>query len=453
MQNDAGHPVRYPEGNVLLRHLARDFPVVSHGEGIYLFDTQGKRYLDGSAGALVASVGHGNREVADRIHEQLLRVSYVNGTHFTTEVTEQLASRLCALAPAGLSRAAFLGSGSEAVEAAIKFIRQLWVERGQPQRAKVITRVPSYHGNTLYALSLSGRPHYKKFFGPLLSEVVTTPAPYPYRSGLEDYARDGASYYARLLEETVQREGPETIAAFIAEPVIGSSAGASPPPPGYFARVEEICRRYGILTLADEVMCGCGRTGRFFASELYDFTPDVLVLGKGISGGYAPLSALLIRQEHLEKMRLGSGGFMHAQTYLQAPAMTAAGLAVLDYYERHGVVANAARVGEYLQRRLREVLLPLPSVGSVQGVGLMAGVELVEDKASKKPFARSRKVVEGLLSELFAQGLVLWSNTGHADGTNGDLVMIGPPLIITEAEVDELVEKLARGITSFMERL
>ncbi|NVJ16275.1 aspartate aminotransferase family protein [Myxococcus sp. AM010] len=452
MRDEGRQGVRYPQGNVLLRDLARDFPVVTHGRGVHLFDATGKRYLDASAGALVASVGHGNREVVDRIREQLLRVAYVNGTHFTTEVTEQLATRLCALAPAGLERAAFLGSGSEAVEAAVKFARQLCVARGQPQRTKVIARVPGYHGNTLYALSLSERPHYKQFFGPMLAEVVTTPAPYPYRSGLEDYERDGAAHYARLMEEALLREGPDTIAAFIAEPVIGSSAGASPPPPDYFERVSALCRQYGILTIADEVMCGCGRTGRFFASELFDFTPDLLVLGKGISGGYAPLSAVLVRQAHLEELRQGSGGFMHAQTYLQAPAMTAAGLAVLDYYERHGLVAHAARVGAHLQRRLRETLRPLPHVGSVQGVGLMAGVEFVEDLDSRRPFPRSRKVVEGLMAELFERGLVLWSNTGHADGTNGDLLMLGPPLVITEAEVDALVDTLAQGINHYFRR-
>ncbi|MCP3102494.1 aspartate aminotransferase family protein [Myxococcus sp. K15C18031901] len=451
MRDEAGQAVRYPQGHVLLRNLARDFPVVTHGQGVYLFDTTGKRYLDASAGALVASVGHGNREVVDRIAEQLGRVAYVNGTHFTTEVTELLATRLCALAPPGLERAAFLGSGSEAVEAAVKFARQLWVERGQPRRTKVIARVPGYHGNTLYALSLSGRPHYKTFFGPMLAEVVTTPAPYPYRSGLADYDRDGAEHYARQLEETLRREGPDTVAAFIAEPVVGSSAGASPPPPGYFERVNALCREYGILTIADEVMCGCGRTGTFFASDRYHFTPDLLVLGKGISGGYAPLSAVLVRQAHLEEMRAGSGGFMHAQTYLQAPAMTAAGLAVLDYFERHGVVANAARVGAYLQRRLREVLAPLPHVGCVQGVGLMAGIELVEDVATRRPFPRSRKVVERLLAALFERGLVLWSNTGHADGTNGDLLMVGPPLVITQPEVDELVDTLAAGLTRFFQ--
>ncbi|RJS22657.1 aspartate aminotransferase family protein [Corallococcus sp. H22C18031201] len=452
MRDEAGTSVRYPQGNVLLRNLTREFPVVTHGQGVHLFDARGKRYLDASAGALVASVGHGNREVVERIHEQLLRVAYVNGTHFTTDVTEQLASRVCALAPAGLSRAAFLCSGSEAVEAAVKFARQLWVERGQPQRTKVIARVPGYHGNTLYALSLSGRPHYKTFFGPMLAEVVTTPAPYPYRSGLENYARDGAAHYVKLLEETLRREGPDTIAAFIAEPVIGSSAGASPPPPGYFEQVSALCREYGILTIADEVMCGCGRTGHFFASERFQFTPDLLVLGKGLGGGYAPLSAVLTRQDHLDEMRRGSGGFMHAQTYLQAPAITAAGLAVLDYYERHDLVAHAAQVGAHFQRRLRESLLSLPHVGSVQGVGLMAGIELVEDTASRRPFPRARKVAERLLAALFEQGLVVWSNTGHADGTNGDLLMLGPPLVITEAEVDELVDTLSRGIQQFFQQ-
>src|SRR5258706_2339130 len=221
--------VAYPEGHVLLRSLSRKFPVVSHGEGVYLFDRAGKRYFDASSGALVASLGHGNGFVADRIHEQLCRVAYVNGTQFTSDATEALAERLCALAPSGLSRAAFLSSGSEVVEAAVKFARQLWVERGEPQRTKIIARVPSYHGNLLYALSLSGRPHYKKYYGPMLSEVVVTASPYEYRCGLADYARDGAAHYAHLFEETLAREDPRTIAAFIAEPVIGSSAGAALP--------------------------------------------------------------------------------------------------------------------------------------------------------------------------------------------------------------------------------
>jgi adenosylmethionine-8-amino-7-oxononanoate aminotransferase len=446
--------VRYPEGNVLLRNLAREMPVISHGDGIYIFDQGGKRYIDASSGALVVSVGHGNKHVADAMHAQLLKVGYVNGTQFTSEATETLATRLAALAAdelpaAKLSRVAFLSSGSEVVEASVKFVRQLWMERRQPQRSKIIARTPSYHGNTLYALSMSGRPHYKRLYGPMLSQVVTTASPYPYRSPVEDYQRDGAEHFAKLFEEVIAREGGETIAAFIAEPVIGSSAGAAVPPPGYFARLREICDRHGILMIADEVLCGAGRCGAFFASHAVDFTPDVLVLGKGIGGGAVPLSALLVRQDHLEEMKAGSGYFQHAQTYLQAPFMTAAGVAVLEEFDRLKLVENSATTGAYLQAQLREQLLPNKLVGSVQGLGLLAGIELVKDKATKLPFPRGQKVIEHLIAHLFERGIIVWPNMGQADGTNGDLFMIGPPLVITLQQVDELVSALAQALEEF----
>lgn len=438
--------VRYPDGHVLLRNLNRDFPVISHGEGLYLYDTAGKKYLDASGGALVMSVGHGNKEVVARIAEQLAQVGYVNGTQFTSGVAEDLALKLCTRAPKGLDRAFFLSSGSEANEAAVKFVRQLWVERGQPKRAKFIARTPGYHGNTLYALSASAREHYKKFFGPLLSDVVMIPAPYGYRSAAADYAKDGGAHYAKLLEDAILREGPETIAAFIFEPVIGSSAGASVPPPGYFQRVQEICRKHGVLMIADEVMCGAGRTGKFFACEHFGLEPDLIVMGKGLNSGYAPLSAVLVRGTHVEEMKKGSGYFMHAQTYMQAPCMTAVGCAVLEYMDRHRTVENAARVGEYFHRRLRERLLPLPKVGNVAGIGLFAGVEFVEDKATKRPFPRAQKFAERLIDKAFSLGLILWPNIGQADGTNGDLVMLGPPLTIDEKQADEIIELLARAI-------
>ncbi len=446
--------VRYPEGSVLLRSLGRELPVISHGEGIYLFDRDGKRYVDASAGALVVSVGHGNREVADAIHAQLFRVGYVNGTQFTSEPTEALAARLAArvaseLPGFGAARSAFLCSGSEAVEAAVKFTRQLWMERGEPARAKVVARVPGYHGNTLYALSASGRPHYRTLYGPLLSAVLATPAPYPYRSGLDDYAKDGAEHYAGLLETLIEKEGPGTIAAFIVEPIIGSSAGAAVPPPGYFERVRKLCDRHGILIIADEVLCGAGRCGAFFASHLASLDPDLIVLGKGLGGGYAPLSALLVKQTHLEEMRRGTGYFQHAQTYLQAPFITAAGLAVLDYFERHDLVRRSARMGARLLDRLSAQLLPLDHVGCVQGLGLLCGVEMVADKSTRAPFARERKVAERLTAHLFERGLIVWPNVGQADGTSGDLFMIGPPLVIGEEQVDDLVDALAQAIKEF----
>jgi adenosylmethionine-8-amino-7-oxononanoate aminotransferase len=441
--------VRYPDGNVLLRNLSRTFPVVTHGEGIWLFDEDGKRYLDAAGGAMVASVGHGNREVADAIHAQMLKVGYVNGTQFTTEVMETFARRLCARAPGGLNRLALLSSGSEAVEAAVKFVRQLWVEHGETERSVFIARTPGYHGNTLFALSASARPHYRKLFKPLLSDVVMVPAPYEYRSGLKDYAKEGADHYARQLEETIERIGPKRVAGFLAEPVIGSSAGASLPPPGYFEKVQALCRKHGILIVADEVLCGAGRTGKFFASEHFGLEPDVITLGKGINGGYVPVSALLVHDKHLREMKNGTGYFVHMQTYMQSPSMAAAGLACLDYMERHKLIENSASTGAYLHEKLRSEILPLPFVGNVAGKGLLAGVELVRDKATRAPFARAEKKVEALVAAGYESGLTLWPNTGHADDTNGDLVMLAPPLTITRAEVDELIRRLRTTIEAW----
>ncbi len=440
--------VRYPQGHVLLRNLGREYPVISHGEGVYLFDEAGKRYLDGAGGAYVASVGHGNREVADAIHQQLLKVAYVNGTQFTSRATEALAERLAVRAGplgAGNWRTTFLSGGSEATEAAVKLVRQLWVERGQPRRSKFIARVPSYHGNTLYALSLSGRPHYKKWYGPILSDVVTTAAPHEYRSGLEDFAAHGAEHYARLLEEAIEREGPETVAGFIAEPIIGSSAGAALPPPGYFEKVQAVCRQHGVLLISDEILCGAGRTGSFFAGEQLGAKPDVMILGKGLGAGYASLSALMVRQPLVDELKAGSGNFMHAQTYMSMPSMTAAGTAVLDYFEKYRLVEAAARIGAHLQRRLRETLLPLPYVGNVSGRGLLAGIEWVQDKATRLPFPRARKVAELLTSACFQNGLTVWPNVGHANGVDGDLLNLGPPLVITEVQVNELVDRLVES--------
>jgi len=445
MADSNGSTVQWPDGHVLLRVLDRPLPVAARGEGVWIYDDAGNAWLDGSSGAFVTSVGHGNREVVTSIADALGRLAYVNGTQFTNRPTEDLAARLAALAPPGLDKAFFLASGSEAVEASLKFCRQLWYDRGQPQRDTVIARTPSYHGNTLYALSASGRPHYKTVYGPLLSDVATVSSPYEYRSNAPAWP-GAASFYADELEAKIRAIGEDRVAAFIAEPIIGSSAGAALPPPGYFAALREVCDRYGVLMIADEVLVGVGRTGTFFACESQGFEPDLLVLGKGIGGGYAALSAVLVKSTHVEEMKASSGKFMHAQTYMQAPMMTAAGVAVLDYLDRHGVVAHAAEVGVTLQARLRERVGRLPGVGNVSGRGLLAGVEFVADRATRAPFERSRKVAEAVTRAAFDRGLVVWPNVGQADGTRGDLVMIAPPLTITRDEIDTLVARLAAAI-------
>lgn len=441
--------VQYPQGHVLLRNLSRLYPVISHGKGPYLFDTAGKKYFDASGGTLVSSLGHGNTFISKAVAKQLSRVAYVNGHHFTSEAAEELARRLAAKAKkvnSEVDRSFFLSSGSEANEAAFKFVRQVHVDRGQPQRFKIIARTPGYHGNTLFALSASGRPHYRKMFGPLLSNVPLIAAPYEYRSQVPDYAKNGAAHYSNLLEEAILKEGPETVAAFVVEPIIGSSAGASVPPPGYFERVRQICDRHGILIIADEVMCGAGRTGSFFASEQVGLKPDVILMGKGISAGYVPLSAVLVRSQDVEVIRKASGNFMHAQTYLQAPSICAAGCAALREMDRLGAVSNARRVGKFLERELRKHVLPHPAVGFISGRGMMWGVEFVKNKSTRQPFDRAEKIAERFVETAFSEGLIVWPNVGQADGHHGDLIMLGPPLTLTEKQAIELVRILVRSL-------
>jgi adenosylmethionine-8-amino-7-oxononanoate aminotransferase len=449
MTDSTDATVQWPDGHVLLRVLDRPLPVASRGDGVWIYDDAGNAWLDGSSGAFVTSVGHGNREVVASIADALGRVAYVNGTQFTNRPTEELAARLVAYAPAGLDKAFFLASGSEAVEASIKFCRQLWFDRGQPQRDTIIARTPSYHGNTLYALSASGRPHYKTVYGPLLSDVATVSSPYAYRTTAPSWD-EAAAWYADELDAKIRAVGVDRVAAFIAEPIIGSSAGAALPPDGYFAALREVCDRYGVLMIADEVLVGVGRTGTFFACESQGFSPDLLVMGKGIGGGYAALSAVLVKSTHVEEMRASSGKFMHAQTYMQAPMMTAAGVAVLDYMEQHGVIAHAADVGAHLQDALRARVARRNGVGNVSGRGLLAGVEFVADTETRAPFDRSRRVAEAVTRAAFDRGLVVWPNVGQVDGTRGDLVMIAPPLTITHDEVDTLVARLGAAIDDVM---
>jgi adenosylmethionine-8-amino-7-oxononanoate aminotransferase len=460
MKPSTPHTRHYPDGNVLLRNLSKTYPVISHGKGVHLFDQDGKKYFDGSGGALVATLGHGNVELAERVADQMKRVAYVNGMQFTSLAMEELASKLAKKAgPLGLNRVTLLASGSEAVEAAIKFARQLWVDRGQPGKHKLISRTPGYHGNTLYALSASGRPHYKKLYGPLLSPVLTLSTPYGYRSPivqsndtdemLREYHEKGADHYARELEALIEKEGADSISAFLFETVSGSSTGGWVPPKGYFHRVESICKKHDILLIADEVLCGSGRTGKFFAAEHYGLKPDVLVLGKGLNAGLMPVAAVLVKQTDVDVMKRASGGFLHAQTYMQAPSMAATALAVLDHLDSHHTLEKAAPVSVHWLSELHRRLHPLPFVGSITGIGHMAGIEFVEDKATKRPYPIAKKFAQKFVQHAQDQGLILWPNYGQADGVNGDLVILGPSFEMTMTEADECVELLKHAIETF----
>jgi len=437
---------RYPESDVFYRDLTRTFPEIVRGEGVYLFDREGRRYLDACGGAYVANVGHGVREIAQAIGEQAARVSYVNGTAFTAEPVEEMASLLAARMPKGDAwKAYFLCSGSEAVEAALKLARQYWVIRGKDSKDTIIARTPGYHGNTLLALSASARGHYKKLYKAWLADVAMIPAPYPYRCacGGEGPCEvcDGDA-----LEKAILERGADRVAAFIAEPVGGSSTGASVPRPGYHARIREICDRHDVLFIADEVLTGAGRTGTWLAMEHFGVVPDIVTMGKGISGGYAPLSAVLAPKRILDVIAGGGGALKHAQTFSHFALGCAAGVAAIQYIEKNSLVERSARMGKVLHDRLA-TLRDLPAVGDVRGLGMLAGVELVEQKEGAKPYPRSRRVAEKLVETAQSLGLVLWSNIGHADGENGDLVTVAPAFVITEPQIDEMVALLREAIT------
>ncbi|MEO7038599.1 MAG: aspartate aminotransferase family protein [Gemmatimonadaceae bacterium] len=408
------------------------------GEGCYLWDESGRRYLDGCGGAFVANIGHGVREVADAIGAQAAMIAYVNGTAFTNDPAEQLARELAALTPGDLDHIYFLSSGSEAVEAALKLARQYWVEKGRPAKEEIISLSPGYHGNTLLALSASARPHYATYFREWIVDVHRVPAPLAYRCACRGTDATCAVCTGTALEAKILELGADRVAAFIAEPVGGSSTGASVPRDDYWRTVRAICDRHEVLFIADEVACGAGRTGTWSALEPYGVTPDIMTMGKGIAGGYVPLSAIAAPRRIVDVLARGSGSLMHAQTFSHHPVLCAAGLATVRYLRDHALIARAAEMGHVFHAKLA-ALLELPHVGDVRGRGMIAGIELVLDRETRAPFPRSAKIAESLTEAAQRAGLVVWPNTGHVDGVSGDIIMLAPPFIIEPAQIDELL--------------
>ena len=436
---------RYPDSHVFYRKLGRRYPRIVRGEGCWLVDEQGKRYLDAVGGAYVANLGHSNPDIADAMARQARDFGYLSATAFTHGPVEDLARELAATLPGGLDKLYFLSSGSEAVEAALKLARQYWIEAGKPGKHRIIALAPSYHGNTLLALSASAREQYKQPFREWLVDVERVPAPYAYRCGCRGADRACPTCSGTALDEAIRRAGPDSVAAFIAEPVGGSSTGASTPRPEYFRTIREICDRHHVLFVADEVLCGAGRTGTWWAIEPYGATPDILAMGKGISGGYAPLSAVAAPERIVDVIARGSGGFLHAQTFSFHPVACAAGLAAVRLLKRDGLVARCAALGRVLEQRLA-ALRALPHVGDVRGRGLLAGIEFVEDKATRAPFPRAAQFVETFMAAAQDAGLIVWPNVGHADGVSGDLVVMAPPFIISEQEIDEIVTRFRAAL-------
>jgi adenosylmethionine-8-amino-7-oxononanoate aminotransferase len=437
---------RYPESFVFHRPLGREMVAIERGRGAVLWDREGRRYLDGSAGALVVSVGHGRSEVASAMAQQASMAAYVHGSHFTSDVIEEYARRLARHAPGNCNRLYLVSGGSEANETAIKMARAFHLASGSPARHKVVRRSVSYHGNTLATLALSGRPNLKAPYGPMLAETPTAAAPFCYHCPLDRNYPQCAVACVEDLEAVIQREGPETVAAYIGEPLLGASAGAAVPPEDYARRAREICTRHGVLYIDDEVMTGFGRSGRFFAVEWSGVVPDLVTCGKGMSAGYAPVGAVLA-SERVVSTLAEAGGFVHGFTFSHNPVTAAACLEVLRILEDEDLVARAERLGE----RLGALLAPLgahPHVGDVRGRGLIWAIELLADTAVRRPFPRSARKAETVAARAMAAGLVTYPSTGCANGVDGDVVMLGPPFVIGEDELEEMAGILERTLSA-----
>jgi adenosylmethionine-8-amino-7-oxononanoate aminotransferase len=436
---------RFPDGSVFYRHLDRAFPEVVRGEGVYLWDGSGKRYLDASGGAVVVNLGHGRREIADAIAEQAAAVGYAHGSFFTHPAMEELCAELARHLPESLDKVYLVQGGAEGIETAIKLARQYWLARGREGKYRVIGRWPSYHGNSLGALSISGRPAARAPYRPLLLDFLHVPAPSSYRCPAGRTYAQHAADRADELERMLKWEGAGSISAFVTEAISGSSLGADRPPPEYLARVREICDRHEVLLVIDEVMTGIGRTGKMFAFQHFDVVPDVVVMGKGLSSGYVPAGAVAAQREIALAIHERFGSFAHGYTFSHHPVVAAACRAALRIVERERLVARSAELGEYLLDRL-QTLRRFEIVGDVRGVGLLAAVELVADRETKRPFARARRLAEEICARAMAKGLLLWPSTGCADGVDGDLLNIAPPFVVTEPEIDEIVALLGETL-------
>ncbi len=434
---------------VLHRQIHHRLPVAVAAAGMTLTDAAGREYLDASGGAAVSCLGHGHPEVLAAMHAQIDRVAYAHTSFFTTDVAEQLADELVRTAPAGISHAYFVSGGSEAVEAALKMARQYFVEIGQPQRQHFIARQQSYHGNTLGALAVGGNAWRRRQFAPLLIPVTHVSACYEYRGRAE--GETAQAYGARLVQElsdAIDALGGENVIAFVAETVGGATAGALTPVPGYLQGVRALCDRHGILLILDEVMCGMGRTGSLHACAQEQVVPDLLVVAKGLGGGYQPIGAVLAQGRIVEAFARGSGLFQHGHTYIGHPVACAAALAVQRFIHRDGLLAQVQRLGHGLRERLVAAFGAHPNVGDIRGRGLFQAIELVQDRATKAPFDPARRLHARIKAQCMERGLMVYPMGGTIDGVRGDHVLLAPPFIATDTDLDRIVERLAQAVQS-----
>lgn len=433
--------------HIIHRSLRHTPLVAANSHGIHIIDAHNKKYIDASGGAAVSCLGHAHPDVLAAMHAQIDKLAYAHTGFFTSEVTEALADHLIEHAPGDLSEVYFVSGGSEAVEAALKLARQYFLEIGQPERTVFVSRKQSYHGNTLGALAVGGNEWRRQPFAPLLMNVPRVSPCFEYRDRLAHESQE--DYTRRLLaeiEETFIATGPERIIAFCAETVVGATTGAVPPTPGYLKGVRRLCDKYGILYIADEVMCGMGRTGTLYAFEQDETLPDIVVIAKGLGGGYQPIGALLARAHVVDALRQKSGLFQHGHTYLGHPIASAAALAVQRVIQRDQLLNQVQARGAYLTNALHVAFDNHPHVGDIRGRGLFMAVELVKDRASLQPFDHNQKLHAVIKQQSIQNGLLVYPMGGTIDGKSGDHVLMAPPYIVSEAEIDQIVDLLKQSI-------
>jgi len=433
--------------HIIHRNPQARLPIAASGNGCFITDTQGHRYYDASGGAAVSAIGHGHPVVLDALATQAQQLEYAHTSFFTTHAAEALADHLSQHAPAGLNKVYFLSSGSEAVETAIKMARQYHVDHAEPSRARFIARRQSYHGNTLGALSIGGNLPRRTLYEPLLMDVLHVSPCFPYR--YQSHGESDEAYSTRLaaeLEDTIVQAGPETVAAFFAETVVGATAGAVAPVDGYFKKIRQVCDKYGVLLILDEIMCGMGRTGTLHAFEQEGVTPDILCLAKGLGGGYQPIAAVMAQDFIIDRIYRGSGAFQHGHTYVGHPIACATALAVQQLVQRENLVEQCAKLGIALHAMLTERFGEHRHVADIRGRGLFQAIELVVDRASGKPFDHQLKINQRVKQSAFSRGLLCYPGGGTIDGLSGDHILLAPPYITTEGELSEAVDILGQSV-------
>lgn len=439
--------------NVFYRNIKKNYTLVDHGEGIYLYDNQGKKYIDACSGAAVSNLGHAHPVIVKAITEQAQKVAFSHLSRWTSQPIMELADLVASLAPGSLNKLYLVSGGSEATESALKLSRQYFLERdGKSGKYRIISRWKAYHGNTIGALSMTGDKRRKKYTPLLLNFPHIAPA-YCYRCPFGKEKETCGVECAHELEKCLKMEGADSIAAFIAEPLVGAACGALIPHKDYFKIIRQICDHYDILFIADEVMTGFGRTGTMFAMDDFGVIPDMITVAKGMSAGYSPLGGVIVKDEIYNAFQKGTGSFVHGHTYGGNPLAAAVAVAVVKTLVKDNLAENSRVVGEYLLNKLQAALLPFWFVGDVRGKALFQGVEIVKDKKTKEPFPVALGIAEKLTVMLMKHGVVVYPGSGMADGENGDQFLLAPPLIMTKEQADELVEKMTAAFQEFEKEL